>query len=1098
MKKKQLFTFFLVVAMSLGVAHKSVAQNAPVSLSLENVKLEKVLNDIEKQTNYLFVYTQHVNVQQNVSVVAERKNLHEVLSQLFAGTDITWVVEGSNIVLSQRDLQKEATGQRMRTVAGRVTNQAGEPIIGVTVVVKGTTVGTVTSLAGNFTLNVGENARTLVFSFLGMESKEVPIGNTSNFNVTLSEEAFAVDRVVVTALGIKRQEKALSYNVQTIDSDELTTVKSANFVNALAGKVAGVQLNASSGPGGAVKVVARGEKSIEKSNLVLYVIDGIPMYNHSFGGGSGTFGGGGGSESVADINPEDIESVNMLTGASAAALYGSEAANGVILINTKRGVEGRARVTVSNSTIFSKAYMLPDMQHTYGTSVGFENWGNKYDSRAFDPREFFNTGVNLINSVALSTGNAHNQTYLSTSSTNATGIIPGNTYDRYNFTARNTSKFLEDKMTLDIGAGLVLQHDKNMVSQGIYFNPITSLYLFPRSENFLEARMYERYDPNANAMMQFWPYGENGSYILQNPYWIQNRMNRELNKQRYMLNASLSYEILNWLSVKGRANIDNASYLATRKFHAGTNENFAGPLGGYSEDMQTDRSFYGDVMLNVNYKCYKLSLNGNVGASINDQRFHQNGGAGNLNTSPNEFVYSNIDFRNKYRPLSGGWTEQIQSVFASAEVGWDAMLYLTATARHEWPSQLAFSSQSSYFYPSVGLSAVISNMINAPKWLTFLKLRGSYSEVGAPYGRYLSHPGNNFNNEQYEWSSPTTYPHRNMKPELTKSSEAGLDARFFGGKLTLDATFYRSNTYNQTLYAAVPSSSGYSNMIVQAGNVQNEGIELALGYKNKWGGFGWSTFYTFTTNRNSIKDLGTGAINPLTGEALTHTFIEKDWLGSGNVAPQVRLVKGGSMSDIYINHQIKRDNDGYVDMTTGNIMMERIEFLKVGQLSPKATMAWGNSFSYAGFDLGATISARLGGVVYSATQGALDYFGTSQVSATVRDNGGIPVNFGSIDAQKYYQAIATPLGGYGAYYLYSATNVRLQELSLSYTLPKKWFRDNMGLSLGFVARNLLMIYCKAPFDPEVSPSPGSTYYQGVDLFMQPSSRELGFNVKLSF
>jgi len=862
--------------------------------------------------------------------------------------------------------------------------------------------------------------------------------------------------------------------------------------------VAGVQINSSSGPGGSVRIVARGEKSIESSNNVLYVIDGIPMFNRGFGGTGGTFGGTVGSEGISDLNPEDIESVNMLNGPAAAALYGSHAAGGVVIVNTKRGAEGRTDITVSNSTIFSRAAMMPDMQNTYGTSSGFDNWGDKFDSSAFDPRDFFNTGVNLINSVTLSTGTQRNQTYISSSATNSTGIVPQNRYDRYNFTARNTTSFLDDKMTLDVGASFVLQSDKNMVSQGIYYNPLPSLYLFPRSESFDEVRIYERYDPNRADMVQFWPYGENGSYILQNPYWIQNRMNRETRKQRYMLNASLSYEILDWLSVAGRVRVDNASIRMTRKLYATTNENFAGPLGGYSEESLTDRSFYGDVIATANKTLGDFSIMANVGASIDDKRSHGVGGAGNLKTSANEFVYHNIDFANKFRPLSSGYYEQLQSAFAQAEVGWRSTLYLTATGRYEWPSQLAYSSQSGYFYPSVGVSGVLSNMFDAPDWLSFLKVRGDYVEVASPFQRHISNPGLNFNNEQYTWSSPSTYPHRNLKPEWTKSWEAGLDARFFRGRLTLDATWYRSHTTNQTFYAALPASSGYKNMIVQTGNVRNEGIELTLGFNNKWGDFGWATTYILSSNRNTIIDLGTGAINPYTNEPMTHTFIEKDWLGNANVAPQVRLVEGGSLNDIYVNNQIKRDSDGYVDMTTGSMVMESVDFRKVGQLTPKASMSWGNNFSYAGFDLGVTVSARLGGVVYSATQGALDYFGVSQATAAARDNGGVPVNFGMLDAQKYYQAISTPTGGYGAYYLYDATNVRLQELSLGYSFPKRWFNDKMGLSLGFVARNLAMIYCKAPFDPEVSPATGSTYYQGVDFFMQPNVREFGFNVKLTF
>lgn len=1055
--------------------------------------MERVMNEIEKQTNYLFLSNKDVDINSIVTVNVKERPLSEALTQMVRGLDVAYKFDGKYILLSK-------VNRKPVTVKGIVTDATGAPVIGASVIVKGTTIGVSTNADGSFSLQVPpptEHA-VLTVAYLGYESVDVTVGNRVDFRITLRDSSVDVENVVVTALGIKRQEKALSYNVQQIKSEELTTVKDANFLNSLVGKVAGVQINSgANGPGASARVVMRGEKSIEKGNNVLYVIDGIPMYNHSFGGNGGTYAATTGSESAADINPEDIESINMLTGPSAAALYGSDAANGVVIINTKHGAKDRTVVTVSNSTTFSKVTRLPEMQNSYGVSSGLMNWGEKYSS-TFDARKFFNTGTNVINSVSLSTGNEKNQSYISASTTNTTGTIPENTYDRYNFTARNTTSFAKDKLILDLGGSFVIQHDKNMVSQGKYYNPLPALYLFPRSEDFDEIRVFERWDPVRGHMVQYWPYGES-VHSLQNPYWIQNRMNRTTDKRRYMANASLKWNITDWMNLSGRVRLDNSEYRIRNKLYASTLTTFCDINGGYEDQTQHDRSFYGDLILNID-KSFgdDWTLNANIGASISDQHYEQAGVAGNLLLT-NHFAMNNINYQEKFKPLQSGWHDQTQSIFFSAELGWRSMLYLTVTGRNDWASQLAFTNTPSFFYPSVGLSAVISNMTEMPRWIDFLKVRGSYSKVASAFARFLSNPSYEFNSQTHSWNKPSTYPAAHLEPEDTKSWEIGLNARLFK-HFNLDVTYYRSNTYHQTIYAPLPSSSGYSRVVVQAGDVQNQGVELALGYNNKWNDFTWSSSYTFTLNRNEIRRLAAGETNPVTGEPILDKEIQKDWLGAGNVAPRVILRPGGSMTDIYINHELKRDLNGNiaVDPTTGNISVAETEFHKVGQLAPRYTMGWNNNFGYKGLELGLVFTARIGGMAYSATQGILDYFGASKATADARDLGGVPVNYGMIDAQKYYTAISTAEGGYGAYYLYSATNVRLQELNLSYTLPARWFRNKAKLTVGFVAKNLWMIYCRAPFDPEVSAATENTFYQGVDYFMQPSTRNFGFNVKLQF
>lgn len=1026
----------------------------------------------------------------------KRSKLSKLLLFLLivSGHNVALYATESGISVSNGSLSSSSVAKV--TTTGQVVDAKGEPLIGVSILEVGTTNGTITDIDGNFTLSVNEGA-TLEISYIGYKTQTLPV-RAKLGQIVMKEDTEVLDEVVVTALGIKRLQKALSYNVQEVKGDALTAVKDANFMNSLAGKVAGVQISSgATGAGGAARVVMRGMKSLTKDNNALYVIDGVPVFNTGSSGGEGQYGAMGGSDAVADLNPDDIASVSMMTGPSAAALYGSAAANGVVLITTKKGQTEKTNLTVSNSTTFSKAYIMPEMQNRYGTSAGLFSWGAATDRR-YDPSDFFNTGTNIINSIALSTGNAKNQTYLSASTTNSDGILPNNSYNRYNFTARNTTNFLNDRLTLDIGAQYIIQNNKNMVSQGQYYNPLPALYLFPRGDNFDEIRLYERYDTDYGYMKQYWPYGD-GGMSLQNPYWIQNKILRTSEKKRYMLNASLKWKVTDWFNITGRVNLDNSDYRNRSEKSASTLTTFCGVNGGLEDAMRQERSIYADVLGNIDKTFGEFRLNANFGASIYHTSMNQLSIAGDLKI-PNFFQMNNINYSANYKPDPQGYDDEIQSVFASAELSWRNQLYLTVTGRNDWDSKLAYSKHPSFFYPSVGLSAVLSDMLELPEVISYAKIRGSYTIVASSFDRFLTNPGYVYNAQTHNWENPTVYPMDDMKPEKTKSWEIGLNLKFWENRFNLDATYYRSNTLNQTFSVDIPPSSGYNKAIVQAGNVQNQGVELGLGFHDEWAGFGWSTNATFTLNRNKVIRLASGSVNPVTGEEIQMENMPVGWLGKENVAPRVILTEGGSMTDIYVYNQLTRDNNGNIKVDqNGNLSMTSSSTpTKVGDLDADFNLGWTNHFTYKGIDLGVVLSARVGGLAYSATQGILDYYGVSEASATARDNGGIPINNGLVTAQKYYQTIGTGEGGYGRYYLYSATNVRLQELSLNYTLPKKWFKNVANVTLGVVGRNLWMIYCKAPFDPELSAATASNYYMNVDYFMQPSLRNIGFNVKVQF
>lgn len=975
-----------------------------------------------------------------------------------------------------------------KTVGGTVLDENGEPVIGATVTVKGTNLVTVTDIDGRFELKV-PNGSILSVSYLGYTTAEVP-ATGENLTISLKPDERQLAEVVVTALGIRRSEKALSYNVQQVNSEQLTTVKSANFMNSLAGKVAGVNINASSaGVGGATRVVMRGPKSINQSNQALYVVDGVPINNRNNGETGSIYSTQPGSEGIADINSEDIESISVLSGPAAAALYGSAAAQGVIMITTKKGSKGRVQVTISNSSQFLSPFKMPEFQNSYANRPGeVRSWGEKGGSPygGFEPEDFFNTGTNIQNNVALTVGNDRNQTYLSVGTTNARGIIPDNKYNRYNFTVRNTTKFLDDKLTLDFSLSYVNQNDRNLMAQGQYFNPLVPLYLFPRGESFDAIRTFEVWDASRGIYVQNWNFGD--ALQMQNPYWVAKRMNRINHKHRYMTNASLKYQITPWLDVTGRLRFDRTNTKFEDQRYASTINLFAhSPYGFYKYENVADQALYGDLMANINKTLGDFSIGANIGGSFQRTQYEDEGYQGGLKAPSNLFTPNAIDYAaatNDNRPIYGFNKHYINSLFANAELGWKSMLFLTLTGRNDWDSALAGTKHESFFYPSVGMSAIISQMVQLPEFISYMKVRGSWASVGSAISPNIASRWRYVYNPASQSYSTVTYKFpETFYPERTNSWEAGLTARFFDNALTLDVTFYQSNTRKQTFLRPITVGEGYSNEYVQTGNVRNRGLELSLGYNKTWGDFTWNSSLTYSMNRNKIIDL---LEDP-------NEVISQAGLNGANVI----LKKGGTMGDVYSYTDFARDSEGNIALdASGNVMRQTLSNPKYcGSVLPKGNIGFSNDFTWKGLNLGFLVTARLGGIVLSQTQALLDYYGVSQATADAREAGGIAVNTGMVSAESYYSVVGgdNPIW---SEYIYSGTNVRLQEAHISYNLPRKWL-GGMDLTVGLTANNLFMIYCKAPFDPETTGSTG-TFYQGFDYFMQPSLRTLGFNIKLKF
>ena len=1080
---------------------KPQKEDIRLNLELKNVSLDSALDSIKAQSPFTFIVGQ-VDLARKVSISMKNETIGNVCAKLFTPLGIDYKINGHYIYLSNRPKVEP------RTVGGTVIDHNGQPIPGASVFVQGTTTGTTTDIDGRFTLLVPGNlvGGSLEFNSLGYEIVRRVIGSNKNFTVTLNEEAVSLEGTVVTALGIRRDQKALSYNVQEVNAELLTSVKDANFINSLAGKVAGVAINtSSSGVGGASKVVLRGNKSISQSSNALYVIDGIPMYN--FGGGGGTeFDSKGASESIADLNPEDIQSISVLTGAAAAALYGSQAANGAVMITTKKGQSGKLKVSFSSNTEFLSPFRLPEFQNRYGTGLGGKtgnsgtySWGPFIPESArynYSPKDYFETGHTYTNTITVSGGTDKNQTYFSAAAVNSDGIIPNNKYDRYNFTFRNTSYFLKDKLKLDASASYIMQKDQNMTNQGVYANPLTSAYLFPRGENFDLYRNFERYNSGTKLMEQFWGDDLAGDLRMQNPYWINYRNLRNNNKRRYMLSLNVSYDILDWLNIAGRVRIDNANNLYTQKYYATTEATISegGKNGHYTEARTYDTQTYADIMVNVNKSWQDWSLVANLGASLNDIKTDElrYGGPIQENGLANVFNVFDLDDTKK-RASKSGWHDQTRSIFGSLELGWKKMLYLTLTGRNDWASQLAGSSSKSFFYPSAGLSWIPTGLWDMGA-LGYLKVRGSVASVGMPFPRFLTIPTYEYDATSKIWKDKTHYPIGDLKPERTLTYEVGLEARLWQD-LSINLSWYLADTYNQTFDPQLPPSSSYSTIYLQTGSVRNTGVEASVGYNHTWHGFTWDSNFTFSWNRNEILELAGDAKNPITGEALNLPKLDIKALGKAKYV----LKQGGSLGDLYTTSAIMGSDKGYIEVDeNGNITIDDIGTdIFLGSVFPKYNLAWRNDLSCKGIHLGFLFSGRIGGVCYSATQANLDLYGVSEASADARDAGGVLVNGREwMDAQKWYQAIGSQ-SGLPLYYTYSATNFRLQELSIGYTLPRKLFRDKCSLTISAVGHNLWMIYCKAPFDPEAIASTGNNY-QGIDYFMMPSLRSMGFNIKLDF
>jgi TonB-linked SusC/RagA family outer membrane protein len=1017
---------------------------------------------------------------------------------------------GENCYASKRPVFRETVRKASAdnsTVRGRVVDVSGEPLIGATIREKGGTRGTVTDIEGNFILSVPDSA-VLQVSFVGYESIEVSVGGRKTLEIQLRENTVMLDNVIITALGLEKKEASLAYSIQKVKGEELTRMKEVNMITALAGKAAGVQINKnSSGIGGSAKVSLRGIRSASGDNQPLYVIDGVPMLNigteqaYSAIGGTANAGNRDGGDGISNLNPEDVESISILKGAPAAALYGSQAANGVILITTKKGnTAGQRNIHFSTGLTFDKAFSLPKMQNCYGVSDVVDSWGEKaYLPTSNELNDFFRTGLTSITSVSVNYGNEKIQTYFSYANTTGRGIVDKNQLTKHNINLRETAVMFNQRLKLDGNVNVMRQIVKNKpVSGGFYMNPLVGLYRFPRGEDLSYYKdNYEIYDPERKLGIQNWhTFTED---FEQNPYWIQNRIQSKETRMRSIISLSANLRINSWLTVQARGSVDYISDKMRQKFYASTAPALCGANGRYIEMDYQETLIYGDVMAMGKRKWEDFALDVAIGGSINDK---------NVNSTRYDSKNASLKYANVFNlaniVMNGSASidqkidsrRQLQSVFGTAQVGYQDKVFLDLTARNDWASTLAYTSheKSGFFYPSAGLSFLIDKWIQLPEWISFAKLRGTYSKVGNDIPQFITNSVSHIT-AGGELQANDAAPFKEMEPEMTHSVEVGTEWRFFQSRLGFNLTYYRTNTHNQFFKLPALAGDMYAYRYVNAGDIQNRGWELTVDATPVLTpDFTWKTSLNFSSNRNKIKEL--------------HEELKELVYGPSSFSSSyaMKLVKGGSIGDIYGKAFVRDAEGNIVYQTEGDHKgLPAVEgegnTIKVGNANPRFIMGWNHTFSYKGFSLYFLLDWRYGGKILSQTQAEMDLYGVSQVTALARDRGYVILEGQQIDNVKgFYKNIVGGRAGVTEYYMYDATNLRLREVSLNYTFPKKWMQKTKvlkDLQLAFVARNLCFLYKKAPFDPDLVLSTGNDN-QGIEVFGMPTTRSLGFTVKCEF
>ena len=987
------------------------------------------------------------------------------------------------------------------TLEGLIKDDSG-PLLGATVIVKNTTRGTTTDMDGKFRLEGLQPGDVLQVTYVGYDPYEVTYTGQTTLDILMTTTANQLNAVVVTAMGIERQSKTLSYAAETVGGDDVADIKSVNMINALQGKAAGLQITPNStGAGGSSKILFRGNKSINGSNQPLVVVDGVPMMMNITSDQVDSNWGAqrDGGDAMSTINPDDIASISLLKGASAAALYGAVAANGAIMITTKSAMAGRLAVNVSSNTTIDTPLSLPEFQNTYGAN-GQYSWGDKLASKAPDYAEkFFRTGWTTNNSISINGGAEDLRAYFSYGNVTSGGITPENDYSQHTLNAKVGFDLFNDHIKVDFNAKYVNQHISNQPAGGFVFNPLVGTYTFPRGGDWNGYKSnFETYNGELNANVQNWV--TTTDETNSNPYWLLNRERPVVERNRYEFGGSIKYQIIDGLSLTGRMRYERADEHYVRNHYASSYGNKY-TYGKMDDNRYFSEQLYADLLAQYNHTWDDFSLNATLGTSMMQTRSNNvsllyeqskfvapgNGGA----YYPNIFNPSNFYMNGTTMGLE---RKRLNSVFGAVTFGFKEALFLDVTARNDWSSALAYTDGYSFFYPSVGASLLLNRFVDMGRNIDLFKFRGSYSIVGNDVPVYKTNPRYTYG-DQGAINPPESVPFRTLKPEKTHSFEVGFDGEFFQHRLHVNATYYKTNTKNQYFEVTLPWESGYKSQFVNAGNVQNQGFELTAGWFQDFGNeFTWSTDLNLSYNDNKIIELFDGIQDGVTVSNLG--------------GAKVILYEGGQYGDLYVR-TLKRDESGKLVTETPegadyqipvNGGEQNSDLKYMGNMNSKWNMGWNNTFRYKDLTLSMLIDFRIGGKVVSMTEATLDGYGVSERTGRARDRGYVMLDGIKFSNVKAYYDVVGATSFNSVYnvedYVYDATNVRMREISLGYTF-RNLFGQSKNLTLAFIARNLFFFYKDAPMDPDVSMGTGNGL-QGFDVFNLPTTRSFGLNVKLNF
>ncbi|WP_339924131.1 SusC/RagA family TonB-linked outer membrane protein [uncultured Cyclobacterium sp.] len=1001
-----------------------------------------------------------------------------------------------------------------RTVTGTVTDaDADAPLPGVSILIKGSSTGTITDMDGKYTLDVPGPTATLIFSYLGYGKMERAVGNNSEINVALAGQESALSEVVVTAFGLEREKKALTYTTQEVNTEEITQARELNVVNSLSGKVAGLSINRSgSGVGGSTRVVLRGNRSISGDSQPLYIVDGVP------------------AKGIETLNPDDISSINVLKGPNAAALYGSRANNGAIVVTTKRGSTEGFNVSLNTSYMFDQPLILTNYQNVYGQGSNGNysptsefSWGPKMDGSsvafwspdpnsdidtyAFSPqpnniRDFYQTGHNLATTLAISGGNDRNQTYFSYTFTDAAGVMPNNKLGRHSINLRLTNK-LTDKLTLDSKINYIRQDINNQIAQGEnYANPTRHIVRLPRNIRTEDISNFEYTDASGVNRQNYFNPGSNGGA---NPYWSPNRNLSKDSFDRIIAFTSLNYEIAEGLTVLGRASLDRTFGVSEEKLYNDTyiiaqNGRFS---VGQSESMEINTDFLISYEKTLSQDWY---FNINAGGN---SRINRNSSI-NSNTGQNMIVPNFFALSNTQQVVSSygvGSPKDVNSLYGFGQLAWKNAIFLDITARNDWSSTLPKENWS-FFYPSVGINAVISDLIEFPSWFTFAKARGSFAEVGNDTNPYQLQRTAAFGAGGLGGyvSLSTQLPNANLLPESTRSIEVGTDLRFLDNRLGLDFTYYKTNSFNQLFTVALPVGSGASSFFTNGGDVQNEGIEVVLNITPmRRADFNWNITGNFARNISMVNEINDERPSIVTGSDFLREF---------------RVEEGELFGEVYSRGYLRNEDGAVIIGANGVPRTTPGKTVRVANYNPIWTGGVQNTFKYKNFTANFTIDFRQGGSIASFTNAVTFADGVTEETLQGRDGGLIfGDNFMSHEtavmeledgtfapntiettAELFWVNMGGRNAPIGEVFSVSATNIRMREAVIGYAVPASKLEGLPlnSVSISFVARNLFFFLNEAGnIDPDVTVGTSASA-QGFDSFAPPTARSFGFNLNLGF